>query len=153
MNVSEAPGSFASSAPIFFVLRSTSADRRSPAKNGPDEGSSLSAVIEKTFAELGVCFAPLRLRSPDGSLRSARGLAHLDLLGKSWRAVPGMTLPVVAYPVVNREPAAVESLFSPILCKVYPFLIRCASNLPYFDFLDRLSSTACTDGLTGLSLR
>jgi hypothetical protein len=24
---------------------------------------------------------------------------------------------------------------------------------PYFDFLDRLSSTACTEGLTGLSLR
>ena len=28
-----------------------------------------------------------------------------------------------------------------------------ASNMPYFDFLDRLSSTACTEGLTGLSLR
>jgi hypothetical protein len=28
-----------------------------------------------------------------------------------------------------------------------------ASNLPYFDLLDRLSSTACTEGLTGLSLR
>jgi hypothetical protein len=64
-----------------------------------------------------------------------------------------MTLPGVAYPVVNREPAAVEYLFSPILCKVYPFLNRCASNLPYFDFLDRLSSTACTEGLTALSLR
>ena len=28
-----------------------------------------------------------------------------------------------------------------------------ASNMPYFDFLDRLLSTACTEGLIGLSLR
>jgi hypothetical protein len=41
----------------------------------------------------------------------------------------------------------------PIICKVYPFLDRYASNMPYFDFLDRLSSMACTEGLTGLSLR
>ncbi len=40
-----------------------------------------------------------------------------------------------------------------IICKPYPFLDRYTSNMPYFDFLDRLSSTACTEGLTGLSLR
>ena len=34
-----------------------------------------------------------------------------------------------------------------------PFLDRYASNLPYFDFLDRLSSTYCTEGLIFLSLR
>ena len=41
----------------------------------------------------------------------------------------------------------------PIICKVYPFPDWSASNTPYFDFLDRLSSTACTEGLTRLSLR
>lgn len=50
--------------------------------------------------------------------------------------------------IVNDLPAAYKQLnqFS-------PFLDRYASNMPYFDFLDRLSSTACTEGLTGLSLR
>jgi hypothetical protein len=37
--------------------------------------------------------------------------------------------------------------------KFSPFLDRYASNMPYFDFLDRLSRIACTEGLTGLSLR
>jgi len=41
----------------------------------------------------------------------------------------------------------------PIIYKVYPFPDRYASNMPYFDFLDRLSSTARTEGLIGLSLR
>ncbi len=35
----------------------------------------------------------------------------------------------------------------------YVRLDRAAHNIPYFDFLDRLASTYCTEGLNGLSFR
>jgi hypothetical protein len=45
------------------------------------------------------------------------------------------------------------SLFSVGRLRGFRFWISGSTDIPYFDFLDRLSITACTEGLTDLSVR